>query len=123
MASRAATTPRRIAARRTHGYEQARVDRVFNARRPDRYPAAVLLAETDADVVEGVRLARDRGLKVAIRSGGHSWAAWSVRDDALLVDLGRMRDMTYEPVSGLASANPAVTGGDASLTSRGARRV
>ena len=28
------------------------------------------------------------GWKVSVRSGGHSWAAWSVRDDALLIDLG-----------------------------------
>jgi len=93
------------------GYEEARIGRVFNARRPDRYPTAVLLAESQDDVVDGVRLARERGLKVSIRSGGHSWAAWSVRDEALLIDLGRMRQMTFDPVSGIATANPAVQGG------------
>ena len=36
----------------------------------------------------GVRLARERGWQVAVRSGGHSWAQWSVRDDALVIDLG-----------------------------------
>ncbi len=45
------------------GYEEARVGRVFNARRPDRFPAAVLLAADDADVVAGVRLARAEGLQ------------------------------------------------------------
>ena len=49
---------------------------------------AVLLAEDEDDVVAGVRLAADRGLQVSVRAGGHSWAAWSVRDDALLIDLG-----------------------------------
>lgn len=91
-------------------YEEARVGRVFNLRRPDRYPAAVLnaasvhdgehqvvspaigrvptslgpsksLANADSRrfrlVVRGVKLAAERGLKVAIRSGGHSWAALS----------------------------------------------
>ena len=75
-------------------YEEARVGRVFNARRPDRFPAAVLFAEAESDVVDGVRLARERGLRVSIRSGGHSWAAWSVREDALLIDLGRIHEMT-----------------------------
>ncbi len=28
-----------------------------------------------------------------MRSGGHSWAAWSIRDDALLIDLGGLRDI------------------------------
>ncbi len=54
------------------GYEEARVGRVFNARRPDRFPAAVLYARTEHDVVAGVRLARERGLKVSVRAGGHS---------------------------------------------------
>jgi FAD/FMN-containing dehydrogenase len=93
------------------GYEEARVGRVFNARRPERYPAAVLLAADEADVAAGVRLARDRRLRVSVRSGGHSWAAWSVRDEALLIDLGRMREMTYDPDTGIATASPAVQGG------------
>ena len=94
------------------GFEDARVGRVFNARRPSRQPVAVLFAETDEDVVAGVRLARDRGWSVSVRSGGHSWAAWSVRDDALLIDLGRMRDMSFDASTGVVSARPAVKGGD-----------
>lgn len=93
------------------GYEEARVARVFNARRPDRFPAAILLAESEADVVEGVRLAGERGLTVSVRAGGHSWAAWSVRDDALLIDLGAMRELTYDPGTEIGTASPAVKGG------------
>ena len=94
------------------GYEQARVGRVFNARRPDRRPAAVLEAATEQDVVQGVRLARERGWQVAVRSGGHSWAAWSVRDQGLLLDLGGLREIGYDPETGIATAQPAVKGGD-----------
>ncbi len=93
------------------GYEQARVGGLFNARRPDRYPEAVLLAADEDDVVAGVRLAAERGLNVSVRAGGHSWAAWSVRDDALLIDLARMRELTYDPATGIATAGPAVQGG------------
>jgi FAD/FMN-containing dehydrogenase len=93
------------------GYEQARVGRIFNARRPDRFPAAVLLAADDDDVIEGVRLAAERGWTVTVRSGGHSWAAWSLRDDALLIDLDAMRDIAYSPAAGVVSARPAVQGG------------
>ena len=93
------------------GYEQARTARIFNARRPDRFPAAVLLAASDDDVVSGVRLAAERGWPVSVRSGGHSWAAWSLRDDALLIDLGGLRDLAYDPGTGVASARPAIQGG------------
>ena len=93
------------------GYEQARTGRIFNARRPDRFPAAVLLAAGDDDVIAGVRLAAERGWPVSVRSGGHAWAAWSLRDEALLIDLGGMRDMAYEPATGVVSARPAVQGG------------
>ena len=93
------------------GYEQARVGRIFNARRPDRFPAAVLLAADEQDVIEGVRLAGERGWTVSVRSGGHSWAAWSLRDDGLLIDLGAMRDMAYDPATRVVSARPAVRGG------------
>jgi FAD/FMN-containing dehydrogenase len=92
-------------------YEQARVGRIFNARRPGRFPAAVLLAASDDDVAAGVRLAGERGWPVSVRSGGHSWAAWSLRDDALLIDLGAMRDLSYDPATGVVSARPAVQGG------------
>jgi FAD/FMN-containing dehydrogenase len=93
------------------GYEEARVGRVFNARRPDRFPAAVLFAENEDDVVAGVRLARDRGLRVSVRAGGHSWAAWSLRDDVLLVDLGGLREMAFDPATGIATASPGLKGG------------
>jgi FAD/FMN-containing dehydrogenase len=93
-------------------FEDARVGRIFNGRRPDRMPRAVLFAASDADVVEGVLLARRNGWSVSIRSGGHSWAAWSVRDDALLIDLGLLRDIEFDEVTGVVSARPAVMGGD-----------
>jgi FAD/FMN-containing dehydrogenase len=71
----------------------------------------VLFAESVDDVVAGVRLARERGLKVTVRSGGHSWATWSLRDGALLIDLGRMREMEYDPESEIATVSPAIKGG------------
>jgi FAD/FMN-containing dehydrogenase len=93
------------------GFEDARVGRVFNHRRPDREPAAVLLAADAQDVVTGIRVARERGWQVTVRSGGHSWAAWSVRDGALLIDLGNLRAMDYDDSTGVVRAEPAVQGG------------
>jgi FAD/FMN-containing dehydrogenase len=100
----------RLILRGADGYDEARFARVFNARRPERYPAAVLVAESEDDVVEGVRLARDRGWKVAIRAGGHSFPAWSVRDDALSIDLGGFKATALDASTGVVSVTPSVSG-------------
>jgi FAD/FMN-containing dehydrogenase len=91
-------------------FEAACHGRIWNGRKPvERTPAAVLFATSDQDVVDGVRLAGERGWQVSVRSGGHSWAGWSVRDDALLIDLGAMRDISWD--GSIAAARPAVRGG------------
>src|ERR1700675_3415014 len=93
--------------RGTPEYEDARTAALFNARHPLRFPAAILEAADEADVVAGVRLARDRGWKVAVRSGGHAWAGWSVRDDSLLIDLAGLREMTVDVNNLTATASPS----------------
>ena len=93
-------------------WEQARVGRVFNGRRPDRQPDAVLIAGSVADVQRAVRLAAQRGWTVAVRSGGHAWAAWSVRDGGLLIDLGALDDIEYDETTHIVEAGPAVKGGE-----------
>lgn len=101
----------RLLLRDEDGFEEARVDRVFNRRLADRKPAAVLQAETEQDVVAGVRLAREQGWQVAVRSGGHSWPQWSVRDDALVIDLGRFKELSYDAATGIVTVTAAVQGG------------
>jgi FAD/FMN-containing dehydrogenase len=93
------------------GFDEAVLSRVFNQRRPSRQPSAVLRAADAADVAAGVRLAAANGWRVAVRSGGHSWPAWSVRDEALLIDLAAFTGMNYDASTGLATAGPAVRGG------------
>lgn len=96
-------------------FEEAAVGRVFNGRRPsadERRPVAVLFAETDQDVQNGVRYARAHQLRVAVRSGGHSWAAWSVQNGTLLIDLSKMQQIEFDESTGIAVANPAVKGGE-----------
>jgi hypothetical protein len=92
------------------GYEEARVGRIFNARKPDRHPAAVLEVADVDDVVAGVRLAAENGWQVSVRSGGHSWAAWSVHDDALMLDLKALNTIDYDEATGIVSAGPATIG-------------
>jgi FAD/FMN-containing dehydrogenase len=93
------------------GFSDAAVANIFNGRRPLRRPAAVLCAADAADVASGVKLAAAEGWTVSVRSGGHSWAAWSLREDALLIDLAALNGMSYDAGSGLATVGPAVRGG------------
>lgn len=53
-------------------------------------PRAVVQATSPQHVVDAVKLAKSLDCRVSVRSGGHSWAQWSVRDDAVLVDLGKL---------------------------------
>jgi FAD/FMN-containing dehydrogenase len=123
--------------------------RVFNRRprhqalhdSPPREPAAIALPRSRADVVDAVLEARARGWRIAVRSGGHSWAAWGVRAGTLLIDLrglsvrpltadplqwGResieplqspdarpvAEDIAYDAASGVVSCGPAVSSGE-----------
>jgi FAD/FMN-containing dehydrogenase len=69
-------------------YEQAR--KVYNGM-IDRQPAAIARCSDVADVIAAVKFARDTGLKVSIRSGGHNAAGLGVCDDGLVIDLSRIR--------------------------------
>ncbi|MEU8297634.1 FAD-binding oxidoreductase [Micromonospora sp. NPDC048909] len=53
-------------------------------------PAGVLLPETTAQVADAVRYAREQGLPVAVRSGGHGLAGTSSNDGGLVIDLSAM---------------------------------
>ena len=57
------------------GYEAARQNAVFRGNKPKRYPEAIVIAESDKDVIAAVKLAKARGWQVTARSRGHSWSA------------------------------------------------
>jgi FAD/FMN-containing dehydrogenase len=91
-------------------YEAARVGRIFNLRRPDRYPQAIVFATEVADILVAMQLAQKHSLKVAIRCGGHSWAAWSLLDNSILLDLGGMKHLELDTERLIASVSPSTTG-------------
>jgi FAD/FMN-containing dehydrogenase len=82
-------------------YDTARIS--FNGLL-DRRPAAIVSCGSTEEVVEAVRAARELGLPIAIRGGGHSVAGHSVPDGALVVSLDRMRAVTVDPIRRLAWA-------------------
>ncbi|KAF9638572.1 FAD linked oxidase [Lasiodiplodia theobromae] len=93
-----------------HTYEKARIGRVFNHRRPNRYPIAVVEATEESHIAQAVRLAKEKNCRLSVRSGGHSWAAWSVRDDAILLDLGQYKHIDLDETTGIVKVSPSTTG-------------
>jgi FAD/FMN-containing dehydrogenase len=100
----------RVWRRGDEGYERARRGSVWHAGAPGRFPEVIVRANSTADVVAAIRLARDSGLQVAIRSGGHSWAASHLRDGSLLLDLSNLRRVEIDADSLTATAGPGITG-------------
>ena len=95
------------------GYDDAR--RVWNAMF-DRRPALLVRPLTVDDVVAAVRFGREVDLEIAIRGGGHSAVGHSTIDGGLVIDLGRMDDVSVDPSGG--SLGPAVGRCSASSISR-----
>jgi FAD/FMN-containing dehydrogenase len=56
----------------------------------DHRPAVIVRVENAADVSHVVALARETGLELAVRSGGHSYAGHSVSDGGIVLDLSKM---------------------------------
>lgn len=92
------------------GYESARLAAVWNERKPDRYPDAILIAANDADVCAAVRYAASHGMRISIRSGGHSWIGTGIRDGGLLVDLSALDELEIDTERRRAVVRPAVQG-------------
>ena len=93
------------------GYEERRKDAVWHARTPARFPGVIAVASTEADVAAAVVHARERGLRIGIRSGGHHAGGLGLLDGELLLDLSNLTRLEIDEHSRLASVQPGVTGG------------
>jgi len=87
------------------GYEAAR--KLWNGMF-DRKPALIARCSGAADVITAVNFARDHGLHVAVRGGGHSIPGHSVCDGGLLIDLSTMKGIRVDPAGRRARAEPGV---------------
>src|SRR5688500_19040891 len=63
----------------------------------DRRPRLIAQCIGTADVVAAIRFARDHGLEVAVRGGGHNVAGTAVCVDGVVIDLSAMRAVRVDP--------------------------
>lgn len=90
-------------------YDQART--VHNAM-IDRRPRAVVRCGSVDDVRAAVVYAREQGLDLAVRGGGHSVPGFGTVEDGVVVDLSGMRAVTVDPQARTARAGGGATWGD-----------
>jgi FAD/FMN-containing dehydrogenase len=83
------------------GYDEAR--RAWNLTTEER-PAVVVMAESAADVVQAVRFARSRGMRIAPQGTGHGSEPLEPLQDAMLLRTGRMRGVRINPAARTARA-------------------
>jgi FAD/FMN-containing dehydrogenase len=77
----------------------------------DRRPGAILRPTDAAGVARVVTMARDGGLELAVRSGGHSLAGHSTTEGGIVLDLSAMDGLEIDPEGRTAWAQTGLTAG------------
>ena len=90
-------------------YEQART--VFYGG-IDCHPAAIVRVADAGDVSRLVKLARETGVELAIRSGGHSVVGFSTTEGGIVLDLSNMKDLQIDVENQTAWAETGLTAGE-----------
>lgn len=91
------------------GYDDARL--IWNAM-IDRRPGAIARCLGVADILASVQFARERGLMLSIKGGGHNISGLAVCDGGLMIDLSLMRGVFVDPSARVAHAQPGCLLGD-----------
>ncbi|TDB90688.1 FAD-binding oxidoreductase [Actinomadura sp. KC216] len=91
------------------GYDEARG--VWNGA-IDRRPIAVARVAGTADVVTALGVAREHGLPVAVRGGGHNVAGFATCDDGIVVDLSALKGIRVDRAARTARAQGGVVWGE-----------
>src|SRR5437764_1036809 len=94
---------------REPGYDAAR--RIWNGM-IDRRPALIARCAGVSDVLTAVRFAREHGLLLSVRGGGHNITGNAVCEGGLMIDLSPMKSVRVDPVKRIARAEAGLTWGE-----------
>lgn len=78
----------------------------------DRRPAVIVQCAAADDVLPAISYARENGLEVSIRGGGHNIAGSALCDNGVLIDLSNMKTVSVDAQNRRASVEPGATLGD-----------
>jgi FAD/FMN-containing dehydrogenase len=82
----------------------------------DKHPALIARCLNTADVAQAVDTARDAGLELSVRGGGHNVAGKAVTEGGLMLDLGLMKGIHTDPDHRIVRAQAGVTIGELDRT-------
>ena len=91
------------------GYDEAR--KLYNGM-IDKRPLLIAQCVDVADVIAAVNFARENGLPVAIRGGGHNGAGLGSVDDGLLIDMSQMKGVRVDPKNRTVRVGAGCTTGE-----------
>lgn len=91
------------------GYDEVR--QLYNGM-IQRYPAMIARCVDVADVIQCVNFARENGLTLAVRGGGHNGAGLGMVDDGLVIDLSLMKSVRVDPAARTVRVDGGATWGD-----------
>lgn len=91
------------------GYDDAR--KVWNAM-IDKRPALIAQCSGTADVITAVNFAREQGVLLSVRGGGHNIAGTALCDDGLTIDLSGMKGLHVDLKTRTVRAQPGCRLGD-----------
>src|SRR5215216_2376767 len=103
-----ATLKGQVIAPQDAGYDEART--IFYGGF-DRHPAAIVRVANPTDVSHVVALARESGIELAVRGGGHSLAGHGVSDGGLVLDLGWLDELEIDAHGRVATAAAGLRAG------------
>jgi FAD/FMN-containing dehydrogenase len=69
-------------------------------------PALVVQPDSVRDVAASVKFARDHGVLLGVKGGGHNIAGTAIADGGLTLDMSRMRDVQVDPDAKLVHVGP-----------------
>jgi FAD/FMN-containing dehydrogenase len=75
-------------------------------------PALVVQPESVADVVAAVGFARESGMELSMKGGGHNIAGLALSDGGVTIDFSRMRQVVVDVRAGTATVQPGCNLGD-----------
>ena len=87
------------------GYADHRAKMIWNGRKPDAQPVAIVRARTVADVQTTIAFAARRGISVSPRGTGHNFSGIALQD-GIVLDLSALNQIEIDSGAGIAVVGP-----------------